>query len=80
MRVWYREAVYHAPTPARVKIKQITVELMKIYCAVPYPQGEHPHVRDAFPRKQLSTYEGGGRVGYGDTTGTQVGKTLPDEI
>ena len=52
-----------------------------LYHAVPPPppsRGEKPTIRDAHLHRRLRTYRGGGQVGGAETTGTQVGRPLPD--
>ena len=39
---WYKDAVDHAPLPARVTLKQITAERVELYSRVPPPVDSTP--------------------------------------
>ena len=75
---WYREAVDHAPPPVGVTLEWITKDCEELYHAVPPPAGDNHHIRTALPNRRLLTYRGGGRVGGKETTGTPIGRPLPD--
>ena len=78
MRVWYRVVVDHDSSTAQITLERIIMERVELYRAVHSPGEEHPHDHEAYPHRQLHTYGGGGRVVSAETTGSQVGRPLPD--
>ena len=51
---WYREAVDHTPSPAKITLERITADREEIYRAVPPPPGEN--IPTSMPPSQIDDF------------------------